>query len=188
MPNIDVPAAYEQDPLGYALTQVAPEIGGPAAGFVQAVYQHLNLPLRVAEAARYRTAMINGCIVCQNFRAADHLDNFLKAGGGDPESSLVARGGERPDEAFYQAIANWRESDQFTSQEQLAIEYSEKMALYPDETAYDAEFWQRMKSAFSDREITELTLAIGSWMALGRLTHILGLDTQCLTDSLNQAA
>lgn len=188
MPNIHIPDSHAQETLGYTLGQLAPEIGVPAAGYVQAVYQNLSLPLRVAEAARYKTAMINGCIVCQHFRAADHLDNFLEKGGGDPDTSLVARGGERPEEAFYDAVHDWQSSDVFNAQERLAIEYAELMAEKPDETAYDSDFWGRMKSEFDDKEIAELTLAIGAWMALGRLTHILALDTQCMTDALNIAA
>lgn len=187
MPNIVIPPEHDQNPLGYVLDHLAPNIGPAAGAYVRSVYQSLNLPLRVAEAARYRTALINGCLVCQSFRAGDHLDGYLESVGGNPENSLVARGGARPDEEFYAAVAGWQSSDVFNAQERLAIEYAERMAEQPDASAYDAKFWGAMQDAFSDEEIVELTLAIGCWISMGRLTHILGLDTECVTQALAAA-
>ncbi len=188
MANIDMPAQHQADPLGYALTHHAPVIGEAAGGFVRAVYQSARLPLRVAEAARYRTAQINGCLVCQDFRAGDHLDAYLESAGGDPAHSLVARGGEKPDEAFYAAIADWRTATLFGPQERLAIDYAERLAENPRDLGHDQAFWQAMHDAFSDAEIADLTLAIGCWMAMGRFTHALGLDTVCMAEMLQPAA
>ncbi|WP_070152508.1 carboxymuconolactone decarboxylase family protein [Sphingobium phenoxybenzoativorans] len=188
MPNVDVPPQNGADPLGFVLGQYAPEIGSAAGNFVRSVYQSLRLPLRVAEAARYRTAQINGCLVCQDFRAGDHLDGYLESIGGDTASSLVARGGQKPDEAFYQAVSDWKNSSLFNTQERLAMDYSERLAENPRDLSYDADFWSEMREAFSDSEITELTLAIGCWMAMGRFTHALGLDSVCMTDMLQPAA
>lgn len=187
MPNIDVPPEHGVDPLGYVLGHHAPEIGTAAGAYVRSVYQTLRLPLRVAEAARYRTAQINGCLVCQDFRAGDHLDAYLESVGGDPAQSVVARGGAKPDEAFYAAVSEWRSSDLFNQQERLAIDYSERMAEHPRDLAYDTAFWSEMRGAYSDAEIAELTLAIGCWMAMGRFTHVLGLDTVCMSEMLQPA-
>ena len=187
MPNIDVPPQHAADPLGYALGHHAPEIGAAAGAFVRSVYQSLRLPLRVAEAARYRTAQINGCLVCQDFRAGDHLDAYLESVGGDPSRSVVARGGARPDEPFYAAISDWRDSPLFDGRERLAIDYTERLAEGPRELGYDSAFWEEMRAAYSDAEIAELTLAIGCWMAMGRFTHALGLDTVCMSDMLEPA-
>jgi alkylhydroperoxidase family enzyme len=188
MPNLDVPPQNQGDPLGYVLGHYAPEIGEAAGQYVRSVYQSLKLPLRVAEAARYRTAQINGCLVCQNFRAGDHLDAYLESIGGDTATSLVARGGAKPDEAFYAAIADWRSSSLFDRQERMAMDYSERLAENPRDLAYDTAFWRDMHAAYSNAEIAELTLAIGCWMAMGRFTHALGLDTVCMTDMLQPAA
>jgi len=180
MPNIHIPEDRMADPLGYALGTQSPVIGEAAGQFVRAVYQSLRLSLRIAEAARYRIAQINGCLVCQGFRAADHLDGYLASAGGDPSTSLVARGGERPDEAFYSAVDDWRTSPLLDDRERLAVDLAERMAFAPNELGYDEAFWTKMRTAFSDAEITDLTLAIGMWMAMGRFTHVLGLDTVCL--------
>jgi alkylhydroperoxidase family enzyme len=188
MPNVTVPPAYQSDPLGYVLSHHAPAIGPAAGQFVRAVYQSLRLSLRIAEAARFRTAQINGCLVCQGMRAGDHLDAYLASVGGDPTQSVVARGGAKPDEAFYASVADWRTSPLFDPRERLAIEYAERLAHTPQDVAYDEAFWAGMHGAFSDAEITDLTLAIGCWMAMGRFTHALGLDTVCMTDMIGHAA
>ena len=44
----------------------------------------------------------------------------------------------------------------------------------------DDEFWERMTAHYSQREIVELSMCLGSWLAFGRLNHVLGLDTQCV--------
>ncbi|MFP5454056.1 MAG: carboxymuconolactone decarboxylase family protein [Alphaproteobacteria bacterium] len=183
MPNIHIPDHAMTDPLGYALTRHSPVIGRAAGEFVKSVYQSVRLPLRLAEAARYRIAQINGCLVCKGFRAADHLDGYLDAVGGDRTTSLVARGGERPDEDFYAAIDEWQTSPLLNDRERLAVDLAERMAFSPNELGYDEEFWAKMRAAFDDAEIADLTLAIGMWMAMGRFTHALGLDTVCLPTS-----
>jgi alkylhydroperoxidase family enzyme len=184
MPNIHVPSGQAADPLGYVLATHAPQIGAAAGGFVKSVYQSLRLPLRVAEAARYRTAQINGCLVCQDFRAGEHLDAYLESIGGNAGDSLVAHGGTKPDEEFYSAVSGWRDSSLFSEQERLAMDLAERLAQQPRDVAYDEEFWAALRSAFSDDEIVALTLAIGCWMAMGRFTHALGLDTTCVPGML----
>jgi hypothetical protein len=37
-----------------------------------------------------------------------------------------------------------------------------------------------MTAHYSQREIVELSMSIGSWLAFGRLNRVLGLDTQCV--------
>jgi alkylhydroperoxidase family enzyme len=59
----------------------------------------------------------------------------------------------------------------------LAAEYAERYAL--DHHGLDERFWARMTALYSQREIVELTMSIGSWLAFGRLNHVLGLDTAC---------
>lgn len=187
MPNISVDPEHSSDPLGYVLGHHSPLIGAAAGNYVRSVYQSARLSLRVAEAARYRTAQINGCLVCQNFRAGDHLDAYLESVGGDASTSVAARGGEKPDEAFYVAIADWQTSSLFDDRERLAIDYAERLANTPREIAYDKTFWTDMHTAFSDAQIADLTLAICCWMAMGRFTHALGLDTVCMADMLQPA-
>lgn len=184
MARVHVPDAEAHNPYNYVLSHYAPEIGAAGGGFAHAVYQNSRLPLRVLEAARYRTAQINGCMVCQDMRAARHVDSFVAAGGGDVSRSIVARGGDAPDEAFYAAVADWRNADRFSDRERLAIEHAERIAEDPRGFAGDEAYWARLRAAFDDDEIVDLTLAISAWMAMGRVTHVLELDTVCMDDML----
>lgn len=184
MARVHVPAEKAHNPLGYVLGRYAPEIGAAGGGFASAVYQSSRLPLRVLEAARYRTAQINGCMICQDMRAHRHVDGLLAAGGGDASRSIVARGGPAPDEAFYAAIEEWRASDLFSERERLAIEHAERFARDPHGFADDEAYWARLHAAFDDAEIVDLTLSIAAWVAIGRVTHVLELDTVCMEDML----
>lgn len=184
MARVYVPDSAAHNPLGYVIGHYAPEIGAAGGGFAHAVYQSSRLPLRVLEAARYRTAQINGCMVCQDMRAAKHVDGFLAASGGDAARSIVARGGDAPDEAFYDAIAGWRDAGLFSGRERLAIEHAERMAEDPHGFAKDESYWGRLHAAFTDHEIVDLTLCVAAWIAMGRVTHVLELDTVCMDDML----
>lgn len=184
MPRVAVPDSAAGNPFGYVLRHYAPKIGAAGGGFANAVYQSSQLSLRVLEAARYRTAQINGCMVCQSMRAAKHVDQFIGAGGGDVSQSIVARGGAAPDEKFYAAVERWRYADGFSERERLALEHSERMAEDPRGFAEDELYWTRLHAAFSDDEIVDLTLCVAAWMAMGRMTHVLELDTVCMDDML----
>lgn len=179
-----MPSTAEGNPYGYVLRNYAQEIGGAGTAFANAVYQSSQLPLRVLEAARYRTAQINGCMVCQGMRAAKHVDPMLVGNGGDASRSVVARGGPMPDEAFYAAVEGWQTSTLFSERERLAIEHAERLAEDPRGFAEDEAYWLRFHAAFSDDEIVDLTLCIAAWMAMGRVTHVLQLDTVCMEDML----
>ena len=184
MARVAVPETAAGNPFGYVLSNYAPAIGAAGGGFANAVYQSSRLPLRVLEAARYRTAQLNGCMVCQSMRAAKHVDQFIGAGGGDVSQSIVARGGAAPDEQFYSAVEQWRSADCFSETERLALEHSERMAEDPRGFSGDEAYWARLHAAFSDDEIVDLTLSIAAWMAMGRVTHILELDTVCMDGML----
>jgi hypothetical protein len=44
----------------------------------------------------------------------------------------------------------------------------------------DEAFWARLHAAFTDAELIELTMCIGSWVLGGRINHVFGLDTFCV--------
>lgn len=45
----------------------------------------------------------------------------------------------------------------------------------------DDEFWARMTAHYHQREIVELSMSIGSWLAFDQLNHVLlGLDAACV--------
>lgn len=156
----------------------APEIGAAAMEFSRVTYVSSRLSLREFEAARVVTAFINGCRFCQNWRSAVDLPLYLKSLG-ESGANSVADNGPVPDDAFYEAIADWRGSDLFSSRERIAMELAEGMGEAPKAIAADEDFWARAHAHFTDTEIVDLTYCISCWMALGRMTHVLGLDSVC---------
>ena len=153
---IDVPDG--KHPIFYVWGELVPGIGPAASAFAQSVYEHTTLGLREFEAARLRVAQINGCLFCQDWR--------------------TDRDGETVEASFDQAVTDWRTTDAFDDRTRLAAEYAERYSL--DHHGLDDEFWARMKASFDDRGIVELSMCLGSWIAFGRLNHVLGLDAACV--------
>ncbi|MEV6609647.1 carboxymuconolactone decarboxylase family protein [Kutzneria sp. NPDC051319] len=154
--NIDIPAG--KDAIGYVWGEMVPGIGTAAAAFSLAVYQHTTLGLREFEAARLRIAQINGCLFCLDWR--------------------TERDGVKVEEEFADAVTNWRTTDAFDERARLAAEYAERYAV--DHHNIDEAFWARMSEHYSQREIVELSMSIGAWLAFGRLNHVLGIDAVCV--------
>ncbi|QZH74291.1 MAG: carboxymuconolactone decarboxylase family protein [Erythrobacter sp.] len=180
MPRIHIPSEHAHDPLSYAWGQFTPEIGAAAAAYSLAVYEHSQLSMREMEAARMRTALINGCHLCREMRADRDLAGHIERSGGDVARAASVRDNTPPPEEFYAAVADWRQSALFSDRERLAIEYAERLGEAPKSMDEDEHFWERMHAHYTDREIVDLTFSIGSWMALGRFTHVLALDGVCM--------
>ncbi|WP_414930930.1 carboxymuconolactone decarboxylase family protein [Streptomyces sp. Je 1-369] len=154
--RIDIPEGEEAIP--YVWGDMVPGIGAAASNFSLAVYAHTTLGLREFEAARLRVAQINGCVFCLDWR--------------------TERDGEKVEKGFEDAVTQWRTTDSFDDRTRLAAEYAERYAL--DHHNLDDAFWARMTAHYSQAEIVELSMSIGSWLAFGRLNHVLGLDTVCV--------
>jgi alkylhydroperoxidase family enzyme len=184
MPRVHVPAEFDHDPSAYVWSAYTPEIGEAAGAYSRAVYENSTMTLREMEAARVRTAHINGCKLCIGMRAARDLAGHLERSGGDPAKAVSARGNPEPNEHFYAAIADWRAADCFSTREALVIEYAERLGDAPRSMELDEDFWARMHDNFTDKEIVDMTFAIGSWIAFGRLTHVLELDGVCMPTAL----
>lgn len=154
--NLDVPDG--KDPIQYAWGELVPGIGPAAAHLSLAVYEHTTLGLREFEAARLRVAQLNGCAFCLDWR--------------------TERDGRKVEDGFADAVTEWRTTDAFDDRTRLAAEYAERYVL--DHHGLDEEFWDRMAAHYTQREIVELSMCIGSWLAFGRLNRVLGLDTMCV--------
>ena len=158
--KIDIPEG--KDAIEYVWGEMVPGIGIAASKFSLAVYEHATLGLREFEAARLRIAQINGCLFCLDWRT-------------DRGDGVVVEDG------FDAAVLDWQNASSFDDRTRLAAEYSERYAL--DHHGLDESFWERMSAAFSQQEIVELSMCIGSWLAFGRLNHVLGLDRMCTLPS-----
>ena len=156
---IEIPEG--KDPILHVWGELVPGIGPAASAFAMSVYEHSTLGLREFEAARLRIAQINGCLFCQDWR--------------------TERDGQKVEDTFDQAVEEWRTTRAFDERTRLAAEYAERYAL--DHHGIDDGFWQRMRAEYSDREIAELSMCLGSWIAFGRLNRVLGLDAACVLPS-----
>ena len=153
---VDVPEG--KDPIEYVWGEMVPGIGGAAATLSLKVYSDSTLGLREFEAARLRIAQINGCLFCQDWR--------------------TERDGETVEDTFPDAVTAWRTTDALDTRARLSAEYAERFAL--DHHGLDDAFWDRMKAAYTDAEIVELSMCLGSWLSFGRLNRVLGLDVACV--------
>jgi alkylhydroperoxidase family enzyme len=113
-------------------------------------------------------------------RAKRDLAGHLERSGGNPAKAVSERGDPAPDEEFYAQVENWRTWAGFSERERLVIEYADRLGSAPQSMDHDEAFWTKMHAHFSDAEIVDATFSIGSWMALGRLTHVLELDGVCM--------
>lgn len=114
-----------------------------------------------------RASQLNGCAFC--------LDMHIK------EAKIR---GER--ELRLHHVQIWRESPLFTEREKAVLEWTEAVTRIADGGVSD-ELFQRMKTLFSDKEISDLTFAVGvinQWNRLaitfrtepGSADKMLGLD------------
>ena len=160
MPNVSVPDGA--DPLVHVWTQLAPALTAAAGGYSSAVYEHSSLSLREFEAARITMARINDCALCLDWRTARDVPSR----------------GARPDEvpeSFYTAVGG--DESALTERERVAAEFARRYAL--DHRGMDAPFWERCHAAYTDDELVDLALCVGSWLALGRFNQVFDIDGAC---------
>lgn len=150
-----------KEPVSYVWGEMVPAIGHPAAAFSAAVYANSTLTLREFEAARLRIAQVNGCLFCLDWRT-------------DRNGEIVA-------DDFAESVECWVDSTSLSARERLAAEYAERFAA--DHRSLDDAFWARMHESYTDAEIVELTMCLGSWIAFGRLNRVLGIDEVCVLPS-----
>jgi alkylhydroperoxidase family enzyme len=153
MARLDVPESAP-DPLLH-LWSLVPRFSGPAAAFSDAVYKQRTLSLGEFEAARISVARINDCAIC-----------------------LTIRPDDGPTQDFYDAVLGG--GGDLTEREALAAEFARRFAA--DHLGMDDELWSRLHAVFSDAELVELGLAVGSWLAFGRLNRVFEVDGMCRVD------
>jgi alkylhydroperoxidase family enzyme len=152
MARIEFPDKGMGEHVDWALPRVDMAIG--MGQLSSAVYENTQLDLREREAARWTIALINDCIVCQDTRAKHATEADI-------------------DGAFYAEVADWRTCTALTDRERLAAEFAQRFAL--DHQAMDDDFWARLRAAYRDDEIADLTMCTGMFLGLGRMLAVLGV-------------
>ena len=158
MARLEIPPGPGGDAV--QIWSLQPELGAAAIRLVDAAYNKSILPVHVREAARMRIAQLNDCTVCLGFRA----DSVRVKGLGDD---------------FYCAVGS-ADADSLSEQEQLAVEYAERFAT--DHTGIDDAFMERLRAAFTDPEVLDLTICLSAFLGLGRSLRVLGITETTLTD------
>jgi alkylhydroperoxidase family enzyme len=161
MPRVQVPDG--EDPTIHVWTSLAQPLTAAAGSLSDAVYSHSSLSLREFEAARVRIAQINDCTICLNWRSARDVR------GREAEADTI-------DETFYDRVGDDSWSG-FSERERLAAEFAERYAL--DHTNMDDDLWRRLHAAFSDEELVDLGICVGSWLAYGRFNRVFDIDGAC---------
>jgi alkylhydroperoxidase family enzyme len=86
-------------------------------------------------------------------------------------------------EEFYSHVAGYHDGryfSQLSEQERLAIEYAERFAI--DHQNIDDAFFVQLRAAFTDPEILDLTICLATFLGLGRLLRVLGINETCEVD------
>ena len=161
MPRVAVPV--DKDPLVYVWTELASPLTAAAGGYSSAVYDKSSLSLREFEAARVTMARINQCAICIDWRTARDVPSR----SADPN--------EVP-ESFYDQVGGG-DLTGLDDRERLAAEFAERYST--DHLGMDDAFWAQLHAHYSDDELVDLALCVGSWLALGRFNQVFDIDGAC---------
>ena len=80
-------------------------------------------------------------------------------------------------EEHYANVAEWETYPEYSEAERMAIEYTEKFAT--DHKKLDDAFFAQMHEHFSSEEILEISVCVGTWLMMGRITMVMGVNTSC---------
>ncbi|HEX2232329.1 MAG TPA: carboxymuconolactone decarboxylase family protein [Thermoleophilaceae bacterium] len=116
---------------------------------------------RLENLAAHRAATMTGCPFCIDF-GEGHL----------PDLGLSAQ--------QVRDVLKWRESDAYSDDERLVLEYAEQISDTP--VAVDDELFDRLRERFDEAAIVELTAAIAFENYRGRFNHALGLGSEGFCD------
>jgi AhpD family alkylhydroperoxidase len=138
-----------------------PELAGMVERMIRGAYQQSALPAAEREVARMRIAQLNDCSACSTFRAPS-----------------VREAGVAPD--AYEHLHEYATYAGYTERQRLAIEYAERFATAHE--GIDDAFFGRLRDAYTDAEVLDLTLCIAVYLGLGRTLAVLGVDEYCELD------
>ena len=159
MARIEVPPGPGGDAA--MVWRLRPEMGSMVETMVRTVYGSSILPAAEREAARMRIAQLNACNACATFRAP----------------SVTAAG---VDDELYRHLDDYESYGGYTERQRLAIEYAGRFAI--DHAAIDDDLFARLRAAFSDAEVLDLTMCIAAFLGLGRALAVLGIDEHTALD------
>jgi AhpD family alkylhydroperoxidase len=122
-----------------------------------------SVDIRLKELAMLRTAQLTGCEWCLDFGSK------LAHDSGIPEEDL-------------RELSSWRESQRFDPVDRLVLEYAEAMTRTP--VAVSDELFARLTEHFDEKQIVELTFAIGLENLYSRTNWAFGIEGEGFTEGM----
>ncbi|MDI2132370.1 carboxymuconolactone decarboxylase family protein [Yinghuangia seranimata] len=135
------------------MSEVSPEGYSAVLGLEK--YVRANVDHTLLELVKLRASVLNGCAFCVDM----HSQDALKAG---------------EDARRLFAVGAWREAPFFTEVERAALALTDEVTRLGEHGVTD-EVWAAAQDAFSDRELSDLILAIATinvWNRIGVSTHL----------------
>lgn len=80
-------------------------------------------------------------------------------------------------EDLYANVEGWATFPDFSDAERIALEFTERFAL--DHHSLDDAFFERMRKLWSDEEILEISICVGTWLAMGRVVKVMDASVSC---------
>jgi alkylhydroperoxidase family enzyme len=74
------------------------------------------------------------------------------------------------------ALPEYTSSEYYNSSERLALEYTDRITLTDEDV--DDELFERLREAYSNEQIVELTAAVGLENCLSKIHHALLIESQ----------
>ncbi len=100
-----------------------------------------GIDIKLLHVLKLRASQINGCALCIDMHWKD------------------ARAAGETEQRLY-GLNAWRESPYYTEKERAALEWAEAVTLV-SETHVPDEVYERVRAQYSEKEIVDLTLAVG---------------------------
>lgn len=161
-PLVRFTAWYSRRMMGRVPDPVAvmahhPLVLGGYGGLELALERSHAVEERVRGLAELKTAALVGCEFCL-----------------DIGSMVVRRSGATERQVL--ELADYRESDAFSDDERLALEYAEAMAATP--AFIPDELFERLRARWDEKQLVELTAAIALENFRARFNHAFGMGAQ----------
>ena len=128
--------------------KASPEAARAVFGLEQFV-RTCGIPKRLVHLIKLRASQINGCAYC--------VDMHVKEARKDGET-----------EQRLHLLSVWRESPLYSDEERAVLAWTEALTNLPDSKAPDSDF-EPLRKFFSEKEITNLTVAIATINVWNRL-------------------
>jgi AhpD family alkylhydroperoxidase len=137
-------------------------VGYGVAGLMIDRYSHA-IDERLKHLAMLRTSQLTGCEWCLDF------GSMLAQKSGIAQETL-------------RELSNWRTSPAFDERDRLVLEYAEAMTRTPVEVS--DQLFARLREHFDERQMVELTMAIGLENTFSRTNWALGIHGEGFSDGM----